>query len=624
MATTILFLLSFALFAPFSSLTAEAMSKGASLSVENPEVLISPNGVFSAGFYCVGFHAFCWLLLCRKLPSHVDSHTNTIVWVANRDQPVNGKRSKLSLLKNGNLILTDAGKFTVWATNTFSLSFVQLFLFNTGNLVLRNTEGVILWESFDFPTDTLLPHQLLTRNTKLVSSRSQTNYSSGFYELFFDNDNLLRLLFNGPDVSSTYWPDPWLVSWEAGRTSYNNSRIAVFNSMGNFSSSDDLTFKSADYGAVLHRRLTLGYDGNLRLYSWEEEKRTWVVSWQAIQKPCTIHGACGANSLCNYVNGSNRKCSCLPGYKMKNRTDWGYGCEPEFDLSCNKNESILQLVSTVEFYGYDFGFFPNYTFDQCTNLCLEACNCRAFQYTYHEDTGSSNCYPKTLLLNGYRSSDFKGDIYLKLPKSKYNSYVNHAEEFSLVCSNEGTIKLARIYVKNRENGTVKFMLWFACGVGGLEVLCIFVVCCLLIRTRKSSGADKQGYIIAATGFKKFTYAELKRATKGFTEEIGRGAWGAVYKGMVTGKGPTRSAHDINEGVEIEHERLVTWVREKKNGEVANWIKDIIDPTMVARCDMGKMEILVEMALQCVAEDKDARPTMSQVVEMLLHHENDHH
>ena len=77
-------------------------------------------------------------------------------------------------------------------------------------------------------------------------------------------------------------------------------------------------------------------------------------------------------------------------------------------------------------------------------------------------------------------------------------------------------------------------------------------------------------------------------------------------------------------MEIEHERLVTWVREKKNGEVANWIEDIIDPTVEDRYDMVKMKILVEMALQCVEEDKDARPTMSQVVEMLLHHENDYH
>ena len=99
--------------------------------------------------------------------------------MANRDQPVNGKHSKLSLLKNGNLILTDANKLNVWTTNTVSLSFVQLFLYNTGNLVLYNVDGVILRQSFDFPTDTLLPQQLLTRNTKLVSSRSQSNYSCG-------------------------------------------------------------------------------------------------------------------------------------------------------------------------------------------------------------------------------------------------------------------------------------------------------------------------------------------------------------------------------------------------------------------------------------------------------------
>jgi hypothetical protein len=65
--------------------------------------------------------------------------------MANRDQPVNGRHSKLSLLKTSDLILTDAGKFTVWATNTFSLSLVHLSLYNTGNLVLRNMDGVILW-----------------------------------------------------------------------------------------------------------------------------------------------------------------------------------------------------------------------------------------------------------------------------------------------------------------------------------------------------------------------------------------------------------------------------------------------------------------------------------------------
>ena len=216
------------------------------------------------------------------------SNSRTVVWMANHDQPINGKHSKLTLLKNGNLILNDANKLNVWTTNTVSLSFVQLFLHNTGNLVLCNNEGLILWESFHFPTDTLLPRQLLTGNTKLFSSRSQTNFCSDFYEFLFGNNYLLHIVYNSPDVSSIYWSSTWPV--------YNINRIAVLNSLGNFSSSDDFTFMSFDYGALLHRRLTLNYDGNIRLYSSEEEGKTWVVSWQAIQTPCNIPGACGANS----------------------------------------------------------------------------------------------------------------------------------------------------------------------------------------------------------------------------------------------------------------------------------------------------------------------------------------
>ncbi|KAF3968488.1 hypothetical protein CMV_007641 [Castanea mollissima] len=587
MGSPVLFLLlSLAFSFPLSS-SAVIISKGTSLSVEKPDILTSPNGDFSAGFYSVGDNAYCFAIWF--------SNSRTVVWMANRDQPVNGKRSKLSLLNTGNLILTDAteSNVTVWATNTVSLSSVQLFLNNTGNLVLRNKEHV-LWQSFDFPTDTLLPEQLFTRKTKLVSSRSQTNISSGFYELSFDNNSYLQFVYNGPDVSRTYYYYYSFLGY------YNNSTL-VFNSLGNFSTSDDLIM-SADYGALLPRRLTLDYDGNIRLYSWEEEGQAWVVSWQAIQTPCLIPGACGANSLCSYVIGSGRKCSCPPGYKMKNRSDWTYGCEPEADLSCDESESGFVLLSHVDFYGYDFIFFDNYTFDRCRDQCLAACDCKAFQYN------SNDCYLKTRLLNGYRSPDLYGDIYLKLPKSKILSDGNPLQEFSLICSSDSTLQIGK-------NRTVKFMLRFASGVGALEIISFFVVWCLFVRTQKSLGVDKQGHDHAAIGFRKFTYTELKKATKSFTEEIGRGAGGI---------GPSRSVHAINDGGEAEHKMLVTWVREKMKKAAANTssLEEIIDPMLEGKYDMVKMKALVQVSLQCVEEDKDARPTMSQVVEMLIRQEKD--
>jgi hypothetical protein len=797
MATLILFVLSLALFVPLTSTYFPTLRKGSSLSTEKPEdVLTSSNGVFSAGFYAVGENAYCFAIWFNH-PSH--SHPHTIVWMANRDQPVNGRRSKLSLLKTGNLILTDAGKFNVWASNTLSRSPVQLSLNNTGNLVLHTLEGDSLWESFDFPTDTLLPQQQLTRNTKVVSSKSQSNYSSGFYMLFFNDDNLLSLVYDGIEITSLYWPDPTLVSWDAGRSTYNSSRVAVLDSFGNFTSSDNLTVMSADNWMLLHRRLTVDYDGNIRLYSWDEG--TWVISWQAIQRPCTIHGTCGPNSICSYVADSGRKCSCLPGYKRKNHRDWFYGCEREFNLSCNKKDSGFLLLSHVEFYGYGTEELQNYTFNQCKNSCLQLCNCKAFQFKFDEGKGSATCSPKTHLYNGYRSPDFKGDLYLRMPKSNLLS-TNSVQEFHLDCSSEGTVLqvLNRTYEKSRPNGTVKIMLWLACGLGGLEVVCIFLVWCLLIRDQQSWGADKQGYLPAATGFRKFTYAELKKATKGFSEEIGRGAGGTVYRGvlsdsrvaaikrlneanqgeseflaevsiigrinhmnliemwgycvegkhrilvyeymehgslaenlssnsldwkkrfeialgtakglaylheeclewvlhcdvkpqnilldsnyhpkvadfglsklqnrsglknssfsrirgtrgymapewifnlpitskvdvysygivvleMVTGKRTQMGVNAMDGCGETEDRRLVTWVREKKNrmaATTASWMEEIIDPIMEGTYEMGKMEILVGMALQCVEEDKDARPSMSQVVEMLHSHDNDHY
>ena len=133
-----------------------------------------------------------------------------------------------------------------------------------------------------------------------------------------------------------------------------------------------------------------------------------------------------------------------------------------------------------------------------------------------------------LLLNGSHYPNLNGNIYLKLPKNKLLSNDDPLEEFSLNCSSKSTLQSS----KYNENGTVKFMLWFACGVGGLEIICIFVVWFLLIKTRKNSSADKEGYVLAITVFRYFTYAELKMATKSFIEEIGRGAGGIVYKGVL--------------------------------------------------------------------------------------------
>ena len=78
------------------------------------------------------------------------THTpnRTVAWVANRDQPVNGRFSRLSLEKDGNLVLWDADGSVVWNTNTSNMNVKEAILLEMGNMVLNNSPGdQFVWAS---------------------------------------------------------------------------------------------------------------------------------------------------------------------------------------------------------------------------------------------------------------------------------------------------------------------------------------------------------------------------------------------------------------------------------------------------------------------------------------------
>ncbi|KAJ1429350.1 Serine/threonine-protein kinase, active site [Sesbania bispinosa] len=277
-----LFLLVLSLSFQCSSSSSSSLRKGSSLSVEKPEdIIISPNGMFSAGFFAIGENTYSFAIWFTEPNFH---NPTTLIWMANRDQPVNGKAPSFPSYTMVHIVLVDAALNNAWSSNTLSPAPAELHLKDDGNLVLVSCKEPFLWRSFDFPTDTLLPGQPLTRYTKLVSSRSESNHSSGFYKLFFDDDNVLGLHYDGPDVSSTYWPKPWLLSWDVGRSNYNSSKIAVLNSVGLFNSSDNFTFVTSDYGTVLQRRLN------------------WILM---VMSECIVEIMCQRNGIIGRLNHMN-------------------------------------------------------------------------------------------------------------------------------------------------------------------------------------------------------------------------------------------------------------------------------------------------------------------------------
>ncbi|KAK1436606.1 hypothetical protein QVD17_02388 [Tagetes erecta] len=517
-----------------SSSPPTALKLDSSLSVDNKnDFLISPDGVFTAGFYSVGDNAFCFAIWFTK---PLFNNDQTVVWMANRDTPVNGKGSKLSLTKTGNLMLHDAHQdLPIWTTRTRDLTnSAELKLNNSGNLYLESKDGEILWQSFGSPTDTLVTNQPLTKDGVLVSSRSRTNHSSGFYKLIFDNDNVLRLVYSGPKVTGVYWPNPELRAWDAGRSTYGSERTATIDRFGRFISSDGWFFNTTDDGSQPMRRLTMDVDGNVRVYSLDEGNRIWVVTWQAIAQTCTIHGSCGENSTCSNERNYARKCTCLPYHKMVNRTDWSYGCEPEFrSSSCSDGDQdgFLRLPH-FDFYGYDLKYLPNTTLDVCMEECRNMCNCKGFQYKFDKKQGIFLCYPKFLLLNGFGSVSFNGTLYLKVPRSTLSSNysMKSVQTDELNCSGmPRTVQLDRVYDKRKEQGSIRFLLLFTYVFGIFEIICIVY---FFYKTRKHI-TKPEGYLQVASGFERFTYADLKSASENFKTEIGRGGGAVVYKGTLS-------------------------------------------------------------------------------------------
>ncbi|KAL1805605.1 hypothetical protein ACET3Z_028673 [Daucus carota] len=604
------------------------LRKGSSLHVESSaKVLVSPDKSFTCGFHAAegtnGYYFAIWFTI---------SNPRTIVWMANRNRPVNGRGSMLSLGRNGVIVLTDVDGTTVWRSNTtFSTDATRLELLNTGNLVLLDFNDAIIWQSFDIPTDTLLPFQQLTKDKRLVSSRNG-GHASGYYSLYYDSDNVLKMVFDGPDTSSLYWPSPDPTSnvFQYGRTNQNNSRIAGFDDYGSFASTDDLQFNASDFGLGVLRRLTIGYDGNLRLYSLNNATGLWSVSWEAIRKKCDVTGLCGRFAVCVYT--PEPRCSCPPGYEMTDPSDWTAGCKPISNIICNTSHS--ELVKFVElpqtdFYGYDLDVILTPTsLNACRELCLKSCKCLGFNYRL---TGEGYCFTKRDLYNGVQIRTFPATSYVKVPvRLQIPDYPKLVFNTDFTCkSPEANVLLGTTSMYDTTEKKVKwaYLYSFAGAIGTIELL-VFILCWwFLFRKQGLPDIVEDGYNLISSQFRAFTYKELKKATTNFKMELGRGGSGEVYSGVladeraVAGIRLSNWVVDDDQVHEVELTKFVRIMKSKILDREESWLEDTVDKRLEGIFNRNQAATLIEIGLSCVDGDRNRRPTMDSVVQTLIQSED---
>lgn len=449
----------------------------------NNSILVSQDRTYAAGFRpspsssSDGYFFAVWV---QK------SNDRTVVWSLNRNRPVSNS-SVLAISPSGVLSLNDSSGTNLW-NNASGGSKLQLQ--DNGELVFGK------WTSFHSPTDTVLTNQSLPPQ--------KVTLSSGKYQLV----NATSLVYNSSD---TYWPGQ-----NAIRNLSSEGVLVTDNAANNI--------VLADNGLVVIRRLTLDVDGNLRVYSLESSGR-WRVVWQAIQELCTIHGTCGVNAICEPLGSDATQCSCPPGYKNSSG-----GCQRKIPNLQQSQFLRLDFVSFRDEPGNEDPTSTPRTFKACESTCLRTNGCVAFSYKY---TGTQGCVIlKNKLINGYWSPETELATFLRVSSSETDE--SHFTAMTSMIETVCPVRV-RLPVPPKESKTTAMNVAIIATLFTLELLAGILSFWAFLRkySKYRDMARTFGLeLLPGGGPKRFSYAELKAATNDFSNVIGSGGYGVVYKGQL--------------------------------------------------------------------------------------------
>ncbi|KAG4923392.1 hypothetical protein JHK87_048932 [Glycine soja] len=315
--------------------------------------LICSSGLFTLSFFQLDESEYFYLGIRLSV---VNSSYN---WVANRDEPIRDPSVALTIDQYGNLkIISNGGNSTIMLyssskpeSNSNSTIITSAILQDNGNFVLQeiNQDGSvknILWQSFDYPTNMLLPGMKLGfdrktgQNWSITSWRSGKSPLSGSFSLGLDHKT------------------KEMVMWWRGKIVWSSGQW----SNGNF----------ANLKSSLYEK-----DFVFEYYSDEDEtyvKYVPVYGYIIMGSLGIIYGSSGASYSCSDNKYFLSGCSMPSAHK----------CTGVDSLYLGSSESRYGVMAGK---GFIFDAKEKLSHFDCWMKCLNNCSCEAYSYVNADATG---------------------------------------------------------------------------------------------------------------------------------------------------------------------------------------------------------------------------------------------
>ncbi|KAK9152112.1 hypothetical protein Syun_010421 [Stephania yunnanensis] len=501
-------------------------------SLTRNRTLVSKGGKFELGFFTPRNSQKHYVGIWFKQVASVQKK-KTVVWVANRNKPISTtdlSSSEFKLLEDGQLVLFfmkaknnySSDQVPIWSTNSTTVnrvihSSIKVVLHDNGNLaVLSSSNGnIIMWQSFDHPTNSFLPgakfgYNNLTNTSYILTSwRNSEDPSDGFYSVKLEPGGTVSFMWNQSHefYNSGVWNGHYF-----GNFPEMQIGITCSFEYRSYANGSYFIYSVSDADLPLH--VFVDVSGQLKAAVRQSETQDWMEIWTKPMPLCQVYGICGAFSICSDNNIGPSICQCLPGFEKHNpkdldSLDYSSGCVRKNSSWCGDkdnfhvmpNMDLSKIITSANVLVVDDA-------KKCKSSCLQNCSCNA--YAYHT-TGSNNNSIGCLLWYGslvnvrQHVGDDRVDLFIRLAASEDHLWSSRK-------------KISTIAIV----GAV---------ISGLIILGgITLVFLHRYSKRRSSETQKldEDYAFLTAFWSK----DLKIATKNFSDKLGSGGFGSVFKGTL--------------------------------------------------------------------------------------------